>query len=76
MADKEATVYIVDVGRSMSEKNGGRQQSDLDYAMQYVWEKITSTVATGKLIAHRQYSHDLHCNRTKNCDSWSHRSPD
>ena len=46
MADKEATVYIVDLGRSMSEKHGGRQESDLDYAMKYVWEKITSTVKT------------------------------
>ena len=44
MADKEATVYIVDVGRSMGEKHQGRQQSDLDWAMLYVWDKITSTV--------------------------------
>ena len=44
MADKEATVYIVDVGRCMKEKNNGRDQSDLDWAMTYVWEKITSTV--------------------------------
>ena len=44
MADKEATVYVVDVGRCMKEKNNGRDQSDLDWAMTYVWEKITSTV--------------------------------
>lgn len=44
MADKEATVYIVDVGRTMGEKRHGRQQSDLDWAMLYVWDKITSTV--------------------------------
>ncbi|MCJ1464919.1 X-ray repair cross-complementing protein 5 [Pseudocyphellaria aurata] len=46
MADKEATVYIVDVGRSMGKKCNGRTESDLDWAMTYVWDKITSTVAT------------------------------
>ena len=44
MADKEATVYIVDMGISMGEKRNQRTQSDLDWAMTYVWEKITSTV--------------------------------
>lgn len=44
MADKEATVYVVDLGKSMSEKHNGRKLSDLDYAMTYVWERITSTV--------------------------------
>ena len=46
MADKEATVYIVDMGMSMGEKRNGRKESDLDWAMTYVWEKITSTVGT------------------------------
>ena len=45
MADKEATVYIVDVGASMGKKNNGRQETDLDWAMTYVWDKITSTVS-------------------------------
>lgn len=45
MADKEATVYIIDMGRSMGEKRYGRNESDLDWAMTYVWEKITSTVS-------------------------------
>lgn len=44
MADKEATVYIVDVGKSMGEKRNGRTESDLDWAMRYVWDRITSTV--------------------------------
>lgn len=44
MADKEATVYIIDVGRSMGEKHNGRNESDLEWAMHYVWDKITSTV--------------------------------
>lgn len=46
MADKEATVYIVDVGLSMGEKHSGRTESDLEWAMNYVWDKITSTVNT------------------------------
>ena len=46
MADKEATVYIVDMGRSTGEKRYGREQSDLEWAMTYVWEKITSTVSS------------------------------
>ncbi|KAF7506322.1 ATP-dependent DNA helicase II subunit 2 [Endocarpon pusillum] len=48
MADKEATVYIVDVGRSMGRKHQGRNETDFDWAMRYVWDKITTTVATGR----------------------------
>lgn len=44
MAEKEATVYIVDVGRSMGECHHGRSVTDLEWAMQYVWDKITHTV--------------------------------
>jgi ATP-dependent DNA helicase 2 subunit 2 len=44
MAEKEATVYIVDVGRSMGEKRNGRPVTDLEWAMQYVWDRITATV--------------------------------
>lgn len=51
MADKEATVYIVDVGKSMGKKSHGRNLSDLDWAMTYVWEKITSTMALDRKTA-------------------------
>jgi ATP-dependent DNA helicase 2 subunit 2 len=44
MAQKEATVYIVDLGKSMGEKHNGREISDLDWALTYVWDKITTTV--------------------------------
>ena len=44
MADKEATVYIVDVGKSSKGMRHGRSESDLEYAMKYVWERITNTV--------------------------------
>ena len=48
MADKEATVYIVDVGRSMKKRHHGRDESDLDWGMRYVWDKITTAVSTGR----------------------------
>ncbi|KAL9640582.1 MAG: hypothetical protein Q9164_000189 [Protoblastenia rupestris] len=51
MADKEATVYIIDLGKSMGAKHGGRRETDLDWAMTYIWEKITSTVALDRKTA-------------------------
>ncbi|EOA90274.1 ATP-dependent DNA helicase yku80 [Exserohilum turcicum] len=51
MAGKEATVYILDLGRSMGKKRHGRDQTDLDWALEYVWDKITNTVATGRKTA-------------------------
>ncbi|KKY16807.1 putative ku family dna [Phaeomoniella chlamydospora] len=48
MADKEATVYIVDVGKSMSHKSNGRTETNFEFAMRYVWDRITTTVATGR----------------------------
>jgi ATP-dependent DNA helicase 2 subunit 2 len=44
MSDKEATVYIVDVGRSMGRKHHGRSTSDLDLGMEYIWDRIAGTV--------------------------------
>lgn len=44
MAGKEATVYIVDLGASMGKKHHGREHTDLDWALDYVWDKITTTV--------------------------------
>jgi ATP-dependent DNA helicase 2 subunit 2 len=45
MAGKEATVYIVDLGQSMGKKRHGRDETDLDWALEYVWDKITNTVS-------------------------------
>lgn len=44
MAGKEATVFIVDVGKSMNEKRQGRHVTDLEWSLGYVWDKITETV--------------------------------
>ena len=51
MATKEATVFIIDIAKSMSEHHGGRDESDLQWAMQYVWDRITTTVATARKTA-------------------------
>ena len=51
MADKEATVYIVDVGRSMRKQHQGRDVSDLEWSMRYVWDKIATTVSTSRKTA-------------------------
>lgn len=48
MADKEATVYIIDVGESMAECHNGRVESDLDWSMRYVWDKLSTTVAASR----------------------------
>lgn len=44
MTEKEATVYIVDLGKSMNQKHNGRDETDLAWSMRYVWDKITTTV--------------------------------
>ncbi|KAI9816454.1 MAG: ATP-dependent DNA helicase II subunit 2 [Pycnora praestabilis] len=48
MAEKEATIYIIDVGSSMGKKHSGREETDLNWSMRYVWDKISSAVATGR----------------------------
>ena len=48
MADKEATVYIVDLGQPMGDCHGGRVESDLEWSMRYVWDKISTTVAASR----------------------------
>ncbi|KAK3900112.1 ATP-dependent DNA helicase [Staphylotrichum tortipilum] len=48
MADKEATVYVVDLGESMADCHNGRDESDLDFGMRYVWDKISTTVAASR----------------------------
>lgn len=51
MASKEATVYIVDCGSTTGEKSHGRQQTNFAWALEYVWDRITATVATGRKTA-------------------------
>lgn len=48
MADKEATVYIVDLGSSMADCHNGRIVPDMNWSMQYVWDRISTTVAANR----------------------------
>ena len=50
MAGKEATVFVVDVGQSMGLTQQDRQTTDLDLALEYVWDKIATIVRS----SHRQ----------------------
>ena len=48
MADKEATIFILDLGSTMAQSHSGRSESDLDWSMRYVWDKITDIVAASR----------------------------
>ncbi|KAK5990007.1 ATP-dependent DNA helicase II subunit 2 [Cladobotryum mycophilum] len=48
MADKEANIFILDLGASMGNTNNGREESDLDWSMRYVWDKISDIVAANR----------------------------
>lgn len=48
MAGKAATVYLIDVGNDMGQKHNGRSESDLDYGMNYIWDKVAGTLATSR----------------------------
>ena len=48
MADKQAFVYIVDVGASTAKRNHGRPESDLDWSLPYFWDKVASTTQASR----------------------------
>lgn len=48
MADKQAFVYVVDLGSSMAKCNHGRSESDLDWSMPYIWDKIATTAQAAR----------------------------
>lgn len=52
MADKEATVFILDLGSTMAQSHNGRTESDLDWSMQFVWDKIGDIVAANRKTLH------------------------
>ncbi|KAF2403626.1 ATP-dependent DNA helicase II subunit 2 [Trichodelitschia bisporula] len=43
---KEATVFVLDISPSMGSTHHGRSETDLTWAMSYVWERITAVVET------------------------------
>ena len=48
MAEKEAIVFIVDLGSTMASCNSGRSESDLDWSMRFVWDKISHIVSLSR----------------------------
>lgn len=48
MADKQATVYAIDIGSTTADCHNGRLESDLDYGMRYVWAKVGETMAANR----------------------------
>ena len=48
MAEKEAAIFIIDLGASMGNCNNGRIESDLDWALRYLWDKISAVVAASR----------------------------
>lgn len=52
MADKETAIYIVDLGSSMADCHNGRSESDLDWSMRWVWDKISTTTAASRKTWH------------------------
>ncbi|RSL41737.1 hypothetical protein CEP53_012583 [Fusarium sp. AF-6] len=48
MAEKEATIFILDLGSTMAQTHSGRSEPDLDWSMRYVWDKITDIVAASR----------------------------
>ncbi|KAH7272818.1 SPOC like C-terminal domain-containing protein [Fusarium solani] len=48
MAEKEAIIFILDLGSTMAQTHSGRSESDLDWSMRYVWDKITDIVAASR----------------------------
>lgn len=72
MADKEATVYIVDVGKSMQARRHGRSVSDFDWEMTYIWDKITSTVSCSRGLS-KIFLTMVGGYGSQDCYSWRHR---
>jgi len=44
MADKEATVFVIDLGASMGYREHDPEMTNLEWAMQYVWDKVAAKV--------------------------------
>ncbi|KAG4413194.1 hypothetical protein IFR04_013659 [Cadophora malorum] len=49
MASKEAIIYVVDLGSTTGDCHNGRTISDLDYGMEYVWDKIATIMSTNRV---------------------------
>ncbi|RAL59315.1 hypothetical protein DID88_006920 [Monilinia fructigena] len=48
MSEKQATVYVVDLGKSLGDCHNGRVETDLEYSMRYLWDKITLAMSSDR----------------------------
>ncbi|KTW32816.1 uncharacterized protein T551_00301 [Pneumocystis jirovecii RU7] len=48
MANKEVTVFVIDLGHQMGDFQEGREQCDLEWALSYFWDKISSKIFSGR----------------------------
>ena len=48
MSDKEVTVVVIDVGRSMGERHNSRDLNDLEWGMKYVDDMICDKILSGR----------------------------
>ncbi|KAI1003177.1 ATP-dependent DNA helicase II subunit 2 [Podosphaera aphanis] len=48
MADKQATIFVIDIGKTTGDIRNGRTESDLNYVLQYFWAKISDIMATNR----------------------------
>jgi ATP-dependent DNA helicase 2 subunit 2 len=51
-AGKQAHVYIVDQGSTTAECHSGRVESDLDWSLKYVYDKIATVLAANRTTLH------------------------
>jgi ATP-dependent DNA helicase 2 subunit 2 len=49
MANKECTVFVIDLGATTANINGGREETDLKYGMRYVWDKIGTIMQANRV---------------------------
>jgi ATP-dependent DNA helicase 2 subunit 2 len=47
MAQKRAIVFVIDVGSTMGDCHNGRTVSDLDWSMQWAWDKMANIMSRG-----------------------------
>jgi len=47
MASKKAYVFVLDLGSTLGDCHNGRSITDLDWGMQWVWDKMATIMARG-----------------------------
>lgn len=52
MSEKEATVFIIDVGKSMGKRRNGRSLSDLDWSSKWLWDRVTNIVSNSRVAVY------------------------